>query len=699
MFGMVTGVAAETSEATELRLPSILSDHMVLQADKSARIWGWAHEGKTITVEIAGQKKQVDAGAEGRWQVMLDPMASGGPYEMSVNDSGTGALTVRDILVGDVWLCSGQSNMQFKVHESENAAAAIAEADIPEIRLFTTGFYAPEVPQEDLEGQWLVCRPETARAFSAVGYFFGKEIHQQLKIPVGLIHSSQGATAAEYWTPMDALRSDPELADIVHRYENMAKDPRGWDMHLPSGLYNGKIAPLTPLSMKGIIWYQGETNGKKGYQYRTLFPVLIQSWRKAWGEDLPFYFVQLANHYEARQKPVEEPWAELREAQSMALSLPDTGMAVAIDLGEAKNIHPKKKEPVGHRLALWALAKTYGKDVVFSGPLYDSNEKQGNAIRVKFKYIGGGLEAKGGTLQQFAIAGADQKWVWAEAVIDGDTVVVSSPQVSEPVAVRYAWANNPEGANLYNQEGLPASPFRTDDWPGVTDKKHVMSPEALAKKVTLPEPLPPLPDTVGLTGNTLEIEVGKEVKRTWDMIKVNGYEYVPEQRVKGAITTVYLPYGTRRGSYFEMEGMKATPVELGSVPALVMDGSGAGHLTYRFHFDRAISSFGLKVGYGRIQTGGGVLVFEYSTDGQSWTTFREVTQNGEVRGISDPKKHQVTELDTQDLYIRCALRPLENSSQKLTSPSLNIRMAGDVRWGDASRTFPQSQWQLELTVK
>jgi sialate O-acetylesterase len=353
-----------------------------------------------------------------------------------------------------------------------------------------------------------MCSPETVGSFSAAGYFFGRELYKEIKQPIGLIHTSWGGTPAEAWTSPAALQENPGLEPILTRYkealaawpkakakydEDVAKwkeaaqqaktdgkqPPRmpGAPMgpgnpNCPSGLYNGMVAPLIPYTIRGAIWYQGESNAGRAYQYRDLFPTMIKSWWNAWGQegqgDFPFLFVQLANFMDPKEEPGDSSWAELREAQLMTLDLSNTGMAVIIDIGDTKDIHPKNKQDVGKRLALWALANTYSKDVVYSGPLYTSMTKKGKTIVLSFDHLGGGLVAKGGEpLKGFALAGADKKFVWADAKIEADKIIVSSDKVADPVAVRYAWADNPV-CNLYNKAGLPASPFRTDTWPGVT---------------------------------------------------------------------------------------------------------------------------------------------------------------------------------------------------------------------------------------
>jgi len=671
----------------QLRLAGLFTDNMVLQRDMPVPVWGWAAPKEKITVRVArrsasafagqsasaftGQSAGAVAGKDGRWMATLAPMPAGGPLEMTVA-AGQGTLVVRNVMVGEVWIGSGQSNMEWPVAQSLNAEAEIAGATYPSIRLFTVPKLPANHPQQDVQGAWQECSPDSVGSFSAVAYFFGRELHGKLNVPIGLIHSSWGGTMAEPWTSREGLLAEPSLRDIVESYENglanfdqaMAeyqvklaeyqdkhypKDPgnsgftQGWadpatptsewdDMRVPcpwqsaglnfngvvwfrrevdvpaawagkeltvslgpcddcdttyfnnvqvgavgkdtpnywafprvykapgplvragrnvvavriydhggaggftgsasqmglvpSGdagatpirlagvwrykvehnfglvqlppgpqmpfgpgnpnapfaLYNGMIAPLIPYAIRGGIWYQGESNADRAYRYRTIFPAMIRDWRRRWGlGDFPFLFVQLANHMPQGDQPGQSAWAELREAQTMTLKEPNTGMAVAIDIGEAMDVHPKNKQDVGKRLALPALAKVYGmKDLAYSGPIYRSMKIEGGEIHLTFDHVGGGLVAKGAggsKLTGFAIAGRDRKFVWAEAEIRpsalrqaqgsgqmDQTVVVWTNDVPKPVAVRYAWADNPV-CNLYNAAGLPASPFRTDDWP------------------------------------------------------------------------------------------------------------------------------------------------------------------------------------------------------------------------------------------
>ncbi len=492
------------SAMATVSVPSIIGDHMVLQQGKPLPIWGKAAPGESVTVTFAGKSAKATADAKGLWKVSLPKMKTAGPLEMTITGKDN-ALAIKDVLIGEVWIGSGQSNMQFCVKDSMNGKDEVAAANYPNIRLFDVKRTVATTPQDNCEGEWKVCTPESVPAFSAVLYFFGRDLHKELKLPVGLIHTSWGGTPAESWTSRPTLVGNPDLKVIADRWdENIANYPKAkaafdtamedWKKAaeeakaagkeepkkpgapqgadspwLASGLYNAMIAPLVPYAIQGAVWYQGESNAGRAYQYRTLFPAMIEDWRKAWGNDnFSFYFVQLANFTDTKPEPGPSDWAELREAQTMTLKLKKTGMALAIDIGDAKDIHPKNKQEVGRRLALNALAKDYGKDVDYSGPMYKSMSVKGSEVLIKFSDTDDGLVAKGGEpLKGFAIAGADKKFVWADAKIKGNKVVVSSAQVAKPVAVRYAWAHNPV-CNLYNGAGLPASPFRTDTWPGET---------------------------------------------------------------------------------------------------------------------------------------------------------------------------------------------------------------------------------------
>ncbi|WP_018631051.1 sialate O-acetylesterase [Niabella aurantiaca] len=492
--------------AAAVKLPAVIADHMVLRQKTTVALWGWADAGEHITIRCSWNRQpvRVTAGADGRWLAHVTTTAAGGPYTIAF--SGTNTITVQDVLLGEVWLCSGQSNMAFPLAKQSawrtgvvGYEKEVAKATHPLLRLFTVQQEVAADPQPDLRGSWTACTPETAAAFSAVAYYFGREIQEATGVPVGLIHSSWGGTPAESWTRREVLNADSDLRVILDRYEaavkNYPKDQDRYRQELrqwlndsaahpgtvrkkparpvdpeknsksPTKLYNAMIHPLVPFTLSGTIWYQGESNASRAYQYRKLFPAMIRSWRKEWKARFPFYFVQIAPH--RQQSP------EIREAQLLTYkTVPGTGMAVITDAGDSLDIHPRNKAVVGHRLALWALAKTYGrKDIVFSGPLYQSTKREGTKMRIRFSFADGGLVAKEGALTGFTIAGADRKFVPATAVIEGNTVVVSGSGVTAPVAVRFGWTTVPH-AVLFNNAGLPASPFRTDDWPGETINNH-----------------------------------------------------------------------------------------------------------------------------------------------------------------------------------------------------------------------------------
>lgn len=459
------------------QVAAVFGDHCVLQRDAPVAVWGTAEPGERITVRVAGRGASAETGADGRWRVELPALKAGGPHAMSV--IGKRTLRVEDVLVGEVWLCSGQSNMQWPVGQSQDAKAEIAAADHPEVRLLTVPPQAAVEPLTDVKASWAPCAPDTVRSFSAVAYYFGREIHDALKVPVGLIDSSYGGTPAEAWTPIAALRAEPSLTGLVDGWEKRiaAAEAKGQKdaalhPHRPGNLYRAMIAPLAGLSLRGVIWYQGESNASRAWEYRTLFPTLIASWRAAWQRpDLPFGFVQLAAFGKRAAEPGDNAWAELRDAQLFTLrTVPHTGMAVTIDIGDAERIHPANKQDVGRRLARWALCDVYGRRVEPSGPLYRAMEIRGPKVVVSFDHVGKGLKAgEEGAVEGFTVAGADRAFVPAIARIEGEQVVVFSPAVTKPVAVRYAWAANP-ACDLANAEGLPASPFRTDEWPLTTQR-------------------------------------------------------------------------------------------------------------------------------------------------------------------------------------------------------------------------------------
>jgi len=436
-FLMLWLALAALQASAKVTLPAIISDNMVLQREVKARIWGAAAPQEKVRVSIDKQKQETVADGAGKWSVRLNKMKAGGPYEMTV--AGENTITLHNILVGEVWFCSGQSNMQFTVAGANNATEEIAQANYPAIRSIEVPRVKAAEPQADFKGKWDVCTPQTAGSFTAVGYFLARELHKRLGVPVGIINSSWGGTPIQPW---------------ISR----------------ASIFNAMVGPITPYAIAGAAWYQGESNAGDAYNYRTLLPALIKGWRKAWGErDLPFLIVQLANYGGNPAEPADSAWAELREAQVMALALPKTGMTVIIDIGDPEDIHPRNKQEVGRRLALAAETIAYGEKLAYSGPMYGSMKIEDGKIRLRFQHTEGFLVAHGDKLTGFAIAGEDKKFVWAEAVIDGDTVVVSSPQVAKPVAVRYGWADSPV-CNLFNGVGLPASPFRTDNWKVITEK-------------------------------------------------------------------------------------------------------------------------------------------------------------------------------------------------------------------------------------
>ncbi|MBN2103453.1 9-O-acetylesterase [bacterium] len=649
------GVFDEAGKTGQVTVPDIFGDHMVLQQKKPIPVWGTAEPGCRVTVRLDYQKQITHANDDGTWFLEMPAMKPGGPYEMVI--FGKNVIRFSDVYIGDVWICSGQSNMEWPVSQSNDAEQEIESAHFSRIRFLQIEHNVSSRPLNDIVTQgWQICSPKTVSNFSAVAYFFGRDIHQRIEIPIGLIQAAWGGTVAEAWISKAGLVPFSEFAEDVESMEDSTKIPFSyleqqqlyqqaqqdwietikaldqglsdgqpkwadphlmaddwqtaklpglweesgignydgiiwyrkavdipdsvntyhWDLslgpiddidqtwvngvrvggmdiynqnreyklpegtiqpginiivvrvidhhggggfwgsddqmalisehgdrftlsgewlykigvpedrlppvpremtgqeNLPTVLFNAMVHPVIPFGMRGVIWYQGESNTDRAFQYRTLFPTLIKDWRSHWKQDFPFLYVQLANYLARNQEPVNSEWAELREAQLMALSCQSTGMAVTIDIGVAEDIHPRNKQDVGKRLALIALAKAYDLDVVDSGPVYRSMRREGRRIRILFDHVNGGLTAKsGGPLKGFAIAGADQKFEWADAVIEGDEVVVSTPSVENPVAVRYAWADNPE-CNLYNKAGLPASPFRTDDWPGLTWPENVL---------------------------------------------------------------------------------------------------------------------------------------------------------------------------------------------------------------------------------
>jgi sialate O-acetylesterase len=485
---------------------------MVLQRDQPLRIWGRADVGEKVTVTLDEFSAAVEPSADGRWQVSL-PARPANIVPLVLTVKGRNELRFTNVLIGDVWLCSGQSNMNFRLKQAAGGAEAIAGASFPGIRLFTVAREVAAAPQFDVKGRWEVCSPETVGGFSAVAFFFGRHLHESQGVPVGLIHSSWGGTAAESWTPRATLASSDELKPILTRWDAAVADfPRlkaefeasrerlvaEWKIAVaeakkngrtapaeprlrtgpgtqyePAGLFHAMIAPLATLPLRGVIWYQGEANASRAAQYRTLFPALIGAWRDAWGRaDLPFLYVQLPN-LDRQPEPSRSGWAELREAQLMTLATPNTGMAVTIDVGDPKDLHPANKHDVGKRLALVAEARVHGLSADGRlSPVFTRTEAVEARMRIHFKTTERlAVRTADDEVKGFVIAGADQVFHPARARIEGETVLVWSDAVAAPAAVRYAWADNPD-CNLVSSAGLPASPFRSDDWPAVTTGKR-----------------------------------------------------------------------------------------------------------------------------------------------------------------------------------------------------------------------------------
>ena len=533
VLGLLSGARAE------VKLPAIFADHMVFQRDVAAPVWGTAAPAEEGTVEFAGQKKTATADAAGKWLVKLEPLkTSTEPLELKV-----AGIVIRDVLVGEVWLASGQSNMAFPLNSAHNASEVLAQAEDAQLRFFTVAKKTAVEPQTELNGKWEMATPATAKNFSAVAYFFAREIRRTQKCPVAVLHSSWGGTPIETWISLDGLRSEPPLTKTlqqwdkaVEQYRKTQADPKlvedyvaelqRWKKEVepaynnamkaynaataagqsagarpqpaspeptnpdpmgmpspsrrpqtPSISFNAMIAPLAPCSIRGALWYQGEANGSAGLDYRALLPRLIQDWRRHWVADFPFLYVQLPADGKDGTPVAGSGWPWLREAQTMTLREPHTAMAVTIDVGDPNNVHPTDKLDVGERLALLARREVYGEKIVASGPLYRDFMIEGDSVRVNFRETGTGLtpgqapwRAAGveplptDHLTGFFIAGEDRKWFEANAKIEASSIIVSSAAVPKPVAVRYAWANSPR-CNLYNKEGLPAAPFRTDDWP------------------------------------------------------------------------------------------------------------------------------------------------------------------------------------------------------------------------------------------
>ncbi|MGO8676737.1 MAG: sialate O-acetylesterase [Limisphaerales bacterium] len=457
------GIGAEVQGSSELPFVSpMFGDNMVLQRGKPARIWGWSKPGEEIRVAVANHTAKAVTKSDGRWSVVIEPPAPGGPYTVVID--GPQHVEFHEVLVGDVWLCGGQSNMEMGLGRVRNGSNEIAAADHPGIRLFVVRQRGAKAPAAVPQGSWKVCSPKTIGegswgGFSAVAYFFGLRLQQDLDVPIGLVEDCFGGTPAEAWTTAETLRT-------------LGISDTGAGPNTPAVLYNGMIAPVTPLAISGAIWYQGESNTERAEQYRKLLPAMINDWRRAFGQgDFPFYIVSLAAHKQHKETPGDDSWAELRAAQDfVAHTVTNSGLALAIDVGDAMDVHPKDKKEVGERFAAVALARHYGKDIPYSGPRFASAKTLPGALKLSFTHTDGGLMVKGDKLEEFSICGEDRKWHWAEARIEGDSVVVSSSEVSNPAAARYAWQANPK-ATLFNGAGLPAIPFGTDD-AGGTNHNH-----------------------------------------------------------------------------------------------------------------------------------------------------------------------------------------------------------------------------------
>ncbi len=443
----------------EVKLPAIIGDNMVLQRDQPLPIWGWDNPDQEVSVKLGDASATAKADSDGKWTVKLPAMKAGGPHTLTVD--GSNSVKVANVLVGEVWLCSGQSNMEWPVTRANNPQEEIAAAKHPNIRHIKIRHVPADKPQTEVPSDgWKVCSPETVGSFTAVGYFFGRHLQQELDVPIGLIGSNWGGTRIEPWTPPVGFKSVKGLEKLADTEKYPEKRPNNTINHQSAqALYNGMINPLVPYGIQGAIWYQGESNNGEGMLYHEKKKALVAGWRSLWSNDeMPFYYVQLAPFRYRNREP--QLLAGIWEAQLASLSIPNTGMAVTVDIGNTGDIHPKNKQDVGKRLALWALAKNYGKDdLVYSGPLYKSHKVEGNTIRVSFDHVGGGLVSRDGKeLSWFEIASEDGKFVEATAKIDGNTVVVSG--VDKPTAARLGWSDTAE-PNLSNKDGLPASPFRT----------------------------------------------------------------------------------------------------------------------------------------------------------------------------------------------------------------------------------------------
>ena len=500
--------SAQGAAEPALWVPRVFSHNAVLQRSDRVPVWGRALAGAPVDVACAGQQAQTRAGADGKWAVRLNLSAAAqGPFDLSIR-SGSDRCTLTNILIGEVWLCSGQSNMRFHLSRATGGEAEAAGANDPELRLLNVGLQASDKPAADIRERWAVCTPETAGSFSAVGYYVGSELRKRLKVPVGVICASWAGTCIEAWMPRATLESDEDFTPILKRWDKKVADfpaqkaafetnkvalMAAWSeacakarkesrpeplkpgpgagypgsLDTPSGMYNGSILPVAPYALRGVVWYQGEQNGGRGYQYRKLLPALIRDWRRLWDRgDFPFVVVQLPNFGKVQDQPRFSLWADTREAQALAAaSVTNTYLAVSIDLGEDADVHPKEKRTLGLRVARIVEKEVYALPVKGNiyGPTYTRMSVEPGGIRIFFDHAQGLMTSDAKALSGFAVAGADKNFVWADAVIEGDTVLARSPNVKEPVAVRYNWADAPHG-NLRNADKHPAAPFRTDDF-------------------------------------------------------------------------------------------------------------------------------------------------------------------------------------------------------------------------------------------
>jgi len=494
----------------DVRLPDIFANSMVLQQKQQVPIWGIAEPGETVVVTFQKQKLTVVADAKGNWRIELKPLKASFTGE-TLSIQGKNKIELKDILIGEVWLVSGQSNMQWTLFQSINGADEVAKANHPKIRLFNVSREVAFKKKQGKLGEWKVCDPESVKDFSGAGYYFGVELQEKLKVPIGLINSSYGGSQAEAWTPIEYLKAHPDLAATVERTKIWDEErPRvkveyaaaieKWkvesekqraagarpspspgvpdalrEYRIAASIYDGMIVPLMPFAIKGAVWYQGESNEARAEQYGILLPVMIRSWREKWSQgNFPFGIIQLPNYRQPNAEPANEPWSFIREAQRRtALNTVKTGLIVTIEIGEANDIHPKNKLDVGKRMAVWALKDAYQMKLS-SSPVLKSYVIKGNKLVLTFDDVGTGLKIKKGEkLQEFAIAGYDQKFVWAEAEIVGkNKIEVWSDKITIPKAVRYAFNNNPKNPNLTNDSGIPASPFRTDGWDDPTKGKR-----------------------------------------------------------------------------------------------------------------------------------------------------------------------------------------------------------------------------------